>query len=276
MSSLGQGQRIRALVAIRQPSRTLQFFFLFQSFHFLILIRPLHNAFFIPHQHSPPQAQAVALRHLDLVLLVFCWLLLTFPSCCAELPSHATTLAARDWSDDSHNWLQIMQTLQNTGSHIGIPIQGFQTFQLSTPLLLEVQPYDLVMVPSQITPDLAVKLVEVDKREPIMFCTTSPGQHTERCKGQEENLNDFFADLRAHEVSVVVAKGRLQKAPIRMADTNSNSVIAVFENKDREPSRLMVVYQTKPFAAFETPSPADLGKPTRSPNDGVYDLLSAG
>ena len=109
-------------------------------------------------------------------------------------------------------------------------------------------------------------MVAVDERELVILCR---GGKRERCKGQEENLKDFFTDLRGHGVRVVVPRGRLEKAPVRIGDKDGESGGDVREGGDGEGSTgtVMAVYETKPDGAVETPEGkqlADLGEMTVS------------
>lgn len=66
---------------------------------------------------------------LDFFRIVFWWLLIAFTLCNARLSGDVATLAAGDWSDDCNNRPQVMQTLQNVGYRVGIPIEGPQKFE---------------------------------------------------------------------------------------------------------------------------------------------------
>lgn len=121
----------------------------------------LHQAFFILLQHSLPQA--MAFWCLDFFQIVFWWLLIALTPCNAELSGNAATLATRDWSDDSYNWHQVMQTLQNVSSRLGIPIGALQSFVISMPIILEVAPNDHLITPTANTANSADELIEVDE-----------------------------------------------------------------------------------------------------------------
>lgn len=106
---------------------------------------------------------------IDFFRIIFYSLLITFASCHPGLPRDAAALAARDRSNDSHNWNKVIQTLKSVDSRIGIPWAAPTNLPLNMPLIAEMAPYDLTIVPNGASGSPENELTVVDERLPMVF-----------------------------------------------------------------------------------------------------------
>ena len=174
--------------------------------------------------------------------VVFYSLLITLTSCHPELPREAATLAARDRSDDSHNWHKVMQTLESVDSRIGIPWAALPDLQFNMPLITEMAPYDLMIVPSGASGSPGNELIVVDERQLMVFTARRGAKSTQRSDRPERSLQSVLAHMRAQGVKVAVPKSQLERAPLRLCneDTKLATTVEKPEVGDRFRDQLWV------------------------------------
>jgi hypothetical protein len=165
---------------------------------------------------------------------LLCFAMLRFTS--ANAVGDAHFLEERDFSADLRNFNQIVQLLYNIRSRIGIPFSAMTNVGLSLPQILEADPLNLALLPSDScfscdtvahpTPDdsklpspFMNRMVEIDEEQIIIICAEVDKEHgpelpyMKACPGQQV-LKQFLVDLRTRGSRLAVPKDRLKKAPL--------------------------------------------------------------
>ena len=148
----------------------------------------------------------------------------------------------RDFSADLRNFNRVQHLLHNLRSRIGVPFSAMQNVGLAFQQTLEVQPLDLVLLPTGYcfscstsphnppdqskSPDpFRNEMVELDESQLLVACTdnTSDAKPDEwplmkACPGQERLLREFLTDVCNHGSRLAVPKARVEKAPIFQID----------------------------------------------------------
>ncbi|KAE9364123.1 hypothetical protein N431DRAFT_388038 [Stipitochalara longipes BDJ] len=147
-------------------------------------------------------------------------------------------IAPRDFSADLRNFNQIQRLMHNLRSRIGVPFSAMQNVGLSIQQTLQVQPLDLVLLPSgycfscstppHTEPNQSKRpnpfqneMVELDESQLLVACTDDnsarkPDEWPLRkaCPGQEKLLREFLSDVCDQGSRLAVPKARLEKAPV--------------------------------------------------------------
>jgi len=155
---------------------------------------------------------------------------------CVQSSPAPIGILARDFSDDSRNFNQIVQLMHNMRTRIGIPFKAMVNIGLQYPQTVEIDPLDLALLPSgycfscdthHANPDeskhpnpLANSMIEIDEDQLILICAESDEEHgfewplVKECPGSKDILKDFLVDLRLKGNRVAVPKSRVLKAPL--------------------------------------------------------------
>ncbi len=143
----------------------------------------------------------------------------------------------RDFSANSGHWHQLQQLMHNIRSRIGIPFTAMRNVGLGYHQTLEIDPLDLVLLPSgycyscatapHTSPDESKRpnpfhnqMVELDETQLLVACTdpddaqSSEWPLMKACPGQEHILKDFLIDLTSDGSRLAVPKTRLEIAPV--------------------------------------------------------------
>lgn len=137
----------------------------------------------------------MAFWRIDLFWVVFYSLLITFASCHTGLPRDAATLAARDGSHDSHNWHEVIQTLESADSRISIPWAAVPDLQFNIPLFLERATYDLTIAPNGAFKSPGNELIEVDERQLMVFTARRGAKSIRRYEWPERSLQSALTNI---------------------------------------------------------------------------------